>query len=128
PLEPALADRTAALKASRGGLDQLFTILTSFQNPDNAEKTFDLVLGFCQRLGYDLAMLSLVDNEAKVVRAVKAMGRLASIVALTVRPLDGDDILARAVREGRPIVIPDSTRDPRCDQVAVAAGNIRGQV
>jgi signal transduction histidine kinase len=127
-LERRVIERTAALETSRDRLDQFFTILTSLQNPDNAEKTFDLVLSFCQRLGYDQAMLSVVDPEARVVRAVKAVGALEKIVGQTVRPLDGGDILAYVVREGRPVVIPDSTKDPRCDQATVAAADIRGHI
>ena len=72
------------------------------------------MLRFCSELGYDLAMISLVDREAGVIRAVRATGSMTGIVDLTVRPLDGDDILAIAVRENRAIV------DPRL------AGSIRG--
>jgi signal transduction histidine kinase len=127
-LEQRVVERTAALETSRDRLNQFFTILTSLQNPDNAEKTFDLVLSFCQRLGYDQAMLSVVDAEARVVRAVKAVGPLEKIVHQTVRSLDGDDILAHVVREGRVVVIPDSTKDPRCDPATVAAAGIRGHI
>jgi signal transduction histidine kinase len=127
-LEQRVVERTAALAASRDRLDQFFTILTSLQNPDNAEKTFDLVLSFCQRLGYDQAMLSVVDADARVVRAVKAVGALEKIVDRTVRPLDGDDILAEVVREGHLVVIPDSTQDPRCEPSTVAATGIRGHI
>jgi signal transduction histidine kinase len=127
-LEKRVTDRTAALVASRDRLDQFFSIFTSLQNPNNADKTFELVLAFCQRLGYDLAMLSVVDAEAKVVRAVKAVGQMAAIVERTVRPLNGSDILAFVAREGRTLFIPDSTQDPRCDQAAVAASGIRSQI
>jgi PAS domain S-box-containing protein len=127
-LERRVVERTAALEASRDRLDQFFTILTSLQNPDNAEKTFDLVLSFCRRLGYDQALLSVVDYDAQVVRGVKGVGALEEIVEQTVRPLDGNDILAQVVREGRPAIIPDSVQDPRCDQAAIAAAGIRGQI
>ena len=127
-LERRVSERTEELAASRDRLDQFFTILTSLQNPDNAEKAFDLVLRFCQRLGYDQAMLSLIDHEANVVRAVRAVGAMEGIVERTVRPLDGDDLLAHVAREGTTVVIPDSTIDPRNDPVAVAAAGIRGQV
>jgi PAS domain S-box-containing protein len=127
-LEQRVVKRTAALEASRNRLDQFFTILTSLQNPNNEDKTFQVVLAFCQELGYDLAMLSLVDHKARLVRAVKAVGAMSDIVAQTVRPLNGNDILAVVAREGRTAVINDSTQDPRCDQAAVAAAGIRGQV
>jgi PAS domain S-box-containing protein len=126
-LEQRVAERTAALAESQDHLEQFFAIITSLQDPD-VERTFDLVLGFCQRLGYEQAMLSLVDREARVVRAVRAVGTLAQIVERTVRPLDGGDILAIVVRDGRTAVIPDSREDPRCDQAAIDAANIRGQV
>ncbi|HEV3204399.1 MAG TPA: ATP-binding protein [Gemmataceae bacterium] len=127
-LEKHVAERTEQLEASRDRLEQFFTILTSLQNPDNVEKAFELLLRFCQRLGYDQAMLSLVDREANVVRAVKAVGSMAEIVSRTVRPLSGTDILAEVAREGQTIIISDSTDDPRCEQEARAAAGVRGQI
>src|SRR5262249_41918656 len=96
--------------------------------PDNVEKTFDLVLHLCQRLGYEQAMLALVDGEARVVRAVKAVGTMAEIVAQTVRALDGDDILALVARDGHSVVVRDAALDPHCDQAARAAANVRGMI
>jgi two-component system NtrC family sensor kinase len=127
-LERRISQRTRALEAVRDLLDAFFRISTSRLDPDNIDKTFDSVLRFCSELGYDLAMISLVDREAGVIRAVRATGSMAGIVGLTVRPLDGDDILAVAVRENRVIVIPDSTTDPRCDPTTVALSGIRGHV
>jgi PAS domain S-box-containing protein len=127
-LEQRVAERTAALEQSRDRLDQFFSITTSLTNPDNVDRTLELALGFCQRLGYDRALLSLVDQPAGVIRAVKAAGSMADIVSHTVRPLDGDDILAVVVRDGRTAVIPDCTHDSRCDQKTVAAAGIRGMI
>ena len=73
-------------------------------------------------------MISLVDREAGVIRAVRGTGSMTGIVGLTVRSLDGDDILAVAVRESRAIVVPDATTDPRCEPTAVALSGIRGHV
>src|SRR5262249_23511351 len=127
-LENRVAERTAALEESRDHLDQFFTITTSMQDPDNVEKTFDLVLRFCQRLGYDRAMLSLVDRAAGRIRAVKAVGSLTGIVEHTVRDLESRDILAVVVREGKTAVIADSLTDSRCDQATVALAGIRGMI
>jgi PAS domain S-box-containing protein len=127
-LEERVAQRTAALEQSRDHLEQFFSITTSLQNPDNVDRTLDLALHFCQRLGYEWAMLSLVDQEAKVIRGVKAVGSLANIVPTTVRPLDSDDILAIVAREGRTVVVADSTQDQRCDQAAVTAAGVCGQI
>jgi PAS domain S-box-containing protein len=127
-LEERVSERTASLEQSREDLEQFFSITTSLQNPDNVERTFDLILGFCRRLGYERAMVSLIDRPANVIRAVKAAGSLEGIVGSTVRPLDSDDVLAVVAREGRTIVITDSQTDPRCDQASVAAASIRGQV
>ncbi len=115
-------------KPSRDLLDAFFRISTSQLDPDNIDKTFDSVLRFCSQLGYDLAMISLVDHDAGVIRAVRALGAMTGVVEMTVRPLDGDDILAVVVREGRVIVVADSRLDPRCDPAAVALSGIRGQV
>lgn len=127
-LERRVAERTEVLEERRDRLEQYFSLITSLQDPGHAEKTFELVLHFCRRLGYDQAMLSLVDPEARVIRAVKTAGMPDEMMQLTVRDLDGPDILAVVAREGKPVVIPDSTQDPRCDPKAVAAGEIRGQV
>ncbi len=127
-LERRISARTRALEAVRDLLDAFFQISTSRLDPDNIDKTFDSVLRFCSDLGYDLAMISLVDREAGVIRAVRATGSMTGIVGLTVRPLEGNDILAVAVRENRAIVISDSTTDPRCDPTTVALSGIRGHV
>jgi signal transduction histidine kinase len=127
-LEERISERTRDLEALRDLLDGLFRISTSRLDLQNIEKTFDSILRFCTQLGYELAMLSLVDREAGVIRGVRAGGGRPGWEPATVRPLDGDDILAIVVREGRPVVIPDSTRDDRCDPDAIALIDIRGQV
>jgi PAS domain S-box-containing protein len=127
-LEGRIHERTRELEAVRDLLDAFFRISTSQLDPDNIDKTFDSVLRFCSQLGYDLAMISLVDHDAGVIRAVRATGTFAGIVELTVRQLDGEDILAIVAHEGQVLVVADSRRDPRCDQAAVALSGIRGQV
>jgi signal transduction histidine kinase len=127
-LEERIAERTKDLEAVRDLLDALFGIFTSRLDPENIERTFDSVLRFCHQLGYDLAMISLVDREAGVIRGVRGAGTMSGVVGLTVRSLIGEDILAVAVREGRPVIIADSTLNPRCDQEAVALAGIHGQV
>ena len=73
-------------------------------------------------------MISLVDEEAGVIQAVRALGAMTGVVEMTVRPLNGDDILAEVAREGRVLVIADSRDDPRNDQAAVSLSGIRGQI
>ncbi len=126
--ERRISERTKDLETARDELDSFFQISTSRVDPHNIDKTLDSVLEFCSRLGYDLAMISLVDRAAGVIRAERALGTMAQVVELTVRPLGGDDILAIVVREGHPIVVADSTLDPRCDPAAVAVSGIRGQI
>jgi two-component system NtrC family sensor kinase len=127
-LERRISERTRDLEAVRDLLDAFFHISTSKQDPDNIDKTFDSVLRFCSQLGYDLAMISLVDQAAGTIRAARATGRMTGLIDMTVRPLDGNDILAVAVRESRVLVVPDSRTDPRCDAAAVAVSGIRGQI
>jgi two-component system, NtrC family, sensor kinase len=127
-LERRISERTRDLEAIRDLLDAFFRISTSRQDPDNIEKTFDSVLRFCARLGYDLAMISLVDRDAGVIRAARATGSMTGLVERTVRQLDGDDILAIVVRENRVIVVADSTVDPRCDRPLARLAEIRGQI
>jgi PAS domain S-box-containing protein len=127
-LEGRITERTRDLETARDELDAFFQISTSRVDPQNINKTLDSVLQFCSRLGYDLAMISLVDRAAGVIRAERAHGTMAQIVAMTVRAIDGDDILAIVVREGRPIVVADSLSDPHCDRAAVQVSGIRGQI
>jgi PAS domain S-box-containing protein len=127
-LEGRISERTRDLEAVRDLLDAFFRISTSKMDPDNIDKTLDSVLRFCARLGYDLAMISLVDREAGVIRAARAIGTMTDVVPMTVRALDGPDILAIVVREANPIVVADSRLDPRCDPAAVARSGIRGQI
>ena len=127
-LERRISERTRDLEAVRDLLDAFFRISTSQLDPDNIDRTFDSVLRFCSQLGYDLAMISLVDRDAGVIRAARALGAMTGVVEVTVRPLDGNDILAVVVRAGHVIVVSDSRLDPRCDPTAVALSGIRGQV
>jgi PAS domain S-box-containing protein len=127
-LEGRIAERTRDLEATRDLLDAFFRIFTSRLDPENIDRTFDSVLRFCHQLGYDLAMICLVDQEAGVIRAIRGAGTMSDVVGLTVRPLSGDDILAVVAREARTVVISDSTTDPRCEQGAVALARIHGQI
>jgi two-component system, NtrC family, sensor kinase len=127
-LEERITDRTRELEALRDLLDAFFQISTSRLDPHNIDRTFDSVLRFCTQLGYDHAMISLVDQSAGVIRAARAMGTMTHLVELTVRSLDGDDILAMVAREGQVVVVPDSRLDWRCDQEAIGVSGIRGQV
>jgi PAS domain S-box-containing protein len=127
-LERRISERTQDLEAARDMLDAFFRISTSRLDPDNFDKTLDSVLHFCSRLGYDLAMISFVDRDAGVIRAARATGSMSGLVELTVRSLNGEDILAAVVRDSRAEVVPDSRTDPRCDQDAIALSGIRGQI
>jgi two-component system NtrC family sensor kinase len=127
-LERRISARTRELEAVRDLLDAFFRISTSQLEPDNIEKTFDSVLRFCSQLGYDLAMISLIDHDAGMIQGVRALGDMTGVVEMTLRPLRGDDILAVVAREGRAAVVADSRLDERCDPAAVAMSGIRGQV
>ncbi|WP_165250954.1 ATP-binding protein [Paludisphaera soli] len=127
-LEARIHERTRDLEAVRDLLDAFFLISTSRLDSQTLDRTFDSVLDFCARLGYGLAMLSLVDREAGVIRAVRGAGAMGAIVDDTVRDLDGPDVLARVAREGRVEIIPDSTVDPTCDHEAVSRAGFRGQI
>ncbi|AMV37986.1 ATP-binding protein [Planctomyces sp. SH-PL62] len=127
-LEARIHERTRDLEAVRDLLDAFFRISTSRLDSGTLDRTFDSVLEFCSRLGYELAMLSLVDREAGVIRGVRGAGTMGHIVADTVRSLDGPDVLARVAREARVEIIPDSTVDPTCDHEAVARAGFRGQI
>jgi len=127
-LEARIRARTADLESVRDLLDAFFRISTSQADSQALDRTFDSVLAFCSRLGYDLAMISLVDREAGVIRGARGAGTMGAIVDETVRPLDGPDVLARVARENRVEIVPDSTVDPTCDHEAVARAGFRGQI
>ncbi len=127
-LEQRISERTRDLEAVRDLLDSFFRISTSRIDSQTTERTIDSVINFCARLGYDLAMISLVDREAGVIRGVRGAGSMAHVVGETVRALDGPDILASVVRESHIVIIPDSSVDPRCDHDAVTRAGIRGQI
>ena len=127
-LERRISERTRDLEAARDMLDAFFRISTSHLGPDNFDKTLDSVLRFCSQLGYDQAMISFVDRTAGVIRAARATGQMTGLVDLTVRSIDGQDILAEVVRDSRAVIIPDSRTDPRCDREAIALSGIRGQI
>ncbi len=127
-LEARISDRTRELKAVLDLLNAFFQISTSKLDPHNIDKTFDSVLRFCNQLGYDHAMISLIDRQAGVIRAARATGTMAGIVGLTVRSIEGNDILAAVARDGQVVVVPDSRLDPRCDQQAIEVAGIRGQI
>ena len=63
-------------------LDAFFRISNPWLDPDGIDKTFDSVLRFCSKLGYDLAVISLADREAGVIRAVRATGTIESPLVL----------------------------------------------
>ena len=73
-LERRISERTRELEAVRDLLDAFFRISTSQLDPDNIDKTYDSVLRFCSQLGYDLAMISLADRDAGVIRAAACLG------------------------------------------------------
>ncbi|MDG3004579.1 ATP-binding protein [Paludisphaera mucosa] len=127
-LEGRIHERTRDLEAVRDLLDAFFRISTSRLDAHTLDRTFDSVLAFCSRLGYELAMISLVDRQAGAIRGVRGAGAMGAIVAETVRPLDGPDVLARVVREGRVEIVADSIVDPTCDHEAVARAGFRGQI
>jgi signal transduction histidine kinase/HAMP domain-containing protein len=127
-LEERIRERTADLEAVRDLLDAFFRISTSPAESQTLDRTFDSVLAFCDRLGYNHALISLVDREAGVIRGARGAGAMAAIVEETVRPLDGPDLLARVVRDSRVEIIPDSTVDPECDHEAIARAGVHGQI
>jgi signal transduction histidine kinase len=86
------------------------------------------LLSGIQRIGYDGAMLSLERREKGMIEAIDAIGsNWRKIKKITKRAIRGDDILAIAVRENRPIVISDSRNQPNCNQDAVAIAKVVAQ-
>jgi GAF domain-containing protein/CheY-like chemotaxis protein len=65
-------------------------------------------------IGFSYAMLSLVDEEAQEVRAVRGIGVEAQQIASARRPLDSPDIMADIVRTGNTEIIDGW--DDRFDQ------------
>ncbi|HKS40474.1 MAG TPA: FIST N-terminal domain-containing protein, partial [Blastocatellia bacterium] len=83
-------------------------------------------------IGFPGAMISflLPGYHKTYIIAQKAKGpRFSKIKEITQRDLDGDDVLARIVREkiGDPYFIPDSIKEKDCDRVAIEKSGIISQ-
>jgi len=79
-------------------------------------------------LGYPNAMISLYDESSGLICGRDCSGSgWSRIVSLTRRPIDGDDILAIALRTNHCEFVPNCACDPRCDKEAVVAANLRAQ-
>lgn len=62
------------------------------------------------------AMLSLYYPDTGMICGHVATGeKWSRIVEITQRPLDGDDVMAIALRDNKAIFVGDARHDPRCD-------------
>lgn len=80
--------------------------------------------------GFPGAMLSVVmeNEDGEWLVALGAIGsRFGKIWEMTKRPLNGEDVLAKAARAKKPEFIADSRQDDRCDPKAIAVSGIISQ-
>jgi signal transduction histidine kinase len=66
-----------------------------------------------ERLGFEFALISLVDEEERVIRAIAGRNVAPEWIKACIHPLDGNDIQAHLVHSGRQEVL--SGWDPRFD-------------
>lgn len=81
-----------------------------------------------ESIGYSKGMLSLVSETTGNIEGRYALGdNWRKIKEQTKRDLNGNDILAVAIRDKRPIFSTDCFTDPMCDQEAILKANIKSQ-
>jgi signal transduction histidine kinase len=136
-LEPTLyailnQARRREADATRERRQQTFIheIVLQLQQAKQVDKVFSLIVrGVTDRLGYESAQLSLVFPKEGLLRAVESSGAFESVKYITIRNLDGPDILARVIRGRNPRIVDDcATPDSDCDQEAIKTSGLKSQV
>jgi GAF domain-containing protein len=122
--------REAVATHQRAQRRLIHRIALSLQKATAVQEVLSLIIDGVQRdLAYECAQLSLVYREEGKIRAVKSNGVYEQIQTMTVRDLDGPDVLAVVIREGKPRRVDDcSALDSNCDRVAINAAGLKSQV
>ena len=92
------------------------------------EKAVKQIFDCLRKIGYSKGMLSLVNETTGYIEGRYALGNnWERIKNETRRELDGNDILAIAIRDKKSILSKDCLSDSRCDQPAIHRAKIRSQ-
>ena len=98
------------------------------QSSRTEEEAVNQIFRCLENIGYSQGMLSLVSEAAGNIEGRYAQGNnWRKIRNETKRDLKGNDILAVAIREKRPIFSKDCYSDPMCDQTAIRRADIKSQ-
>jgi PAS domain S-box-containing protein len=109
-------------------LEALNQASLKLQNSRTEDEAVNHIFMCLESIGYDKAMLSLINEEEGIIEGKYALGKnWKKILKDTKRSLKGHDILAISLRKLEPILSKDCKADPRCDKHAVQRANIRSQ-
>jgi len=113
-----------------------YRLLPPELTPSSIYETIENALDIVSRTGFPGAMLSLIqssfdrriNNRKRQIIARHTVGpRFAKIRDHTKRPCDGQDVLALVAKDSQSRFIPDSRRDPSCNQEAIKLSGVVSQ-
>ncbi|MEW5983978.1 MAG: GAF domain-containing protein [Acidobacteriota bacterium] len=93
--------------------------------PDDALAAAMIAL---EQSGFPNAMLSLYnEGQGRIIGTLCSGPKFDNIIEETRRDIDGDDVLAVVLRSGSPVFVPDSSKDPSCEQNAIRRSGVVSQ-
>ncbi|MEK7729032.1 MAG: GAF domain-containing protein, partial [candidate division KSB1 bacterium] len=115
-------------KAIEKQLDHLNRATTALLGMATLDQAYAAVFDNLREIGYNKGMISLVNEEQGLIAAQHAVGEgWIKLVDLTKIDLGSKSILAEVVRTGKPQLIEDCAKDPRCDPFAVDVAEVKAQ-
>lgn len=124
-------DQAYLLKEQQNLVDQLQALNQAsvyIQSSKTEVEAVEHIFRSLERIGYTKGMLSLVNETTGNIEGRYALGKnWKKIVYETKRDLNGNDILAVAIREKRSIISKDSPSDPACDPSAIKKSQVKSQ-
>lgn len=137
-VEPTLSmilDRARQRERAEDRLKQqralIHDINRNLQRTNRVDDVFGLIVdGIKDQLKYECAQLSLVFPTEKKIRAVRSNGAFTPIRELTIRDLNGPDVLAVVVREKKARNVPDCEDYPNshCDKATIDISLLKSSV
>jgi len=124
----SLGKNLTTRKAIEKQLDHLNNATTSLLGMATLEQAYEAIFDNLREIGYNKGMISLVDEETHMIIGQRAVGEgWKKLVEYTKIDHGSDTILAEVVRSGKPHLIEDCAKDPRCDPAAVRLAEIKAQ-
>ena len=115
---------------SRNRQELLRDIGLELQKASEVRDVLKLIVdGVRDKLAFECAQLSLIYPHKREIRAVTSNGPYDPVNKMTVRDLDGSDILAEVIRTRRPAILDDCTKPgSRCDPEATKLSGLLSQL